>query len=149
MKTRNTKTTNWADLAQLLVEIMVEESASDLLPKSFAVSKDAKTKTAKALRDGYFEKEFSHNDNGELYYAGMTEDYGGYISKEIEAAKLNQFRAELKPIIKKDYGLGLNDVGADEDGLIQSSIDSGETPQELSDRIGRKYDLNKLSEYGL
>lgn len=149
MKTRNTKTTNWADLAQLLVEIMVEESDADLLPKSFTVSKDAKTKTAKALRDGYFEKEFSHNDNGELYYAGMTEDYGGYISKEIEAAKLNQFREKLKPIIKKDYGLGLNDVGADEDGLIQKFIDAKETPQDFSDWVGKKYDLNKMSEYGL
>lgn len=61
-------------LAELLLDIMGENSDNpDIkMPDSIILQ------TAQALAEGYERGNFAENDNGAMYYAGMTEDYGGY-----------------------------------------------------------------------
>jgi hypothetical protein len=90
------------DLANLLVQIMVEESpVVDVKIPRFVV--DA---TARALQRGYAEGEYKEDKDGMLYYAGMIEDFGGYIDNEIQKQdKLWRTQAQMvkKFLNKNNY----------------------------------------------
>lgn len=97
-------------LASLLYEIMCDESWAKGLPKNFKLSEKIKLKTAKALQNGFEKGDFKADEGGAMYYAGMTEDYGGFIEKEMEK------------VLPKTPAILVNDPVSIENGVLKSKL---------------------------
>lgn len=69
-------------LAEMLNDMIGGESQYSSIPKDFSMPKEVIFQTAILLQKAYNKKELTEGDNGALYYAGITEDFGGLIDLE-------------------------------------------------------------------
>lgn len=68
------------DLARLLLDIIGEGEFHDV--EDFKMPEEIILETAFSLQTGYYNNDFERDENGMLYYSGMTEDYCGLYDKE-------------------------------------------------------------------
>lgn len=84
------------DLAELLIQIMVESCPTDV-----KISDKAKKKTARALQNGYERGDYVADETGALYNVWMIDDYGGLIDKEIQA----QEKEDIPPALPESFSI--------------------------------------------
>lgn len=58
---------------------------------------------------------------------------------------LAKWKEDVKRIMLERYGLQENDIG---DEYIESSFNSGETPEAFADYYGEKFDLDRIDDGG-
>lgn len=99
-------TPRFRGLAELLLQIIIEG-------QEFKVSDDFKMPestillTAKALEKGFLNGEFKEDENGALYYSGMTEDFGGYYETALDVAQHEAQQEEDSVTVFKNKLLAL------------------------------------------
>lgn len=69
----------FTDMANLLAQIMVESSD---VSSDFKVTDKSIEETATALRNSY--GSYYQEVDGQMYYVGMIDDFGGHIQNEID-----------------------------------------------------------------
>lgn len=52
---------------------------------------------------------------------------------------------DVEDVLQKWYGISVDDTDTDQ---ILSSLEDGETPEEIAERIGQKFDLVRIDEEG-
>jgi hypothetical protein len=64
--------------------------------------------------------------------------------REIKNKGFDNWREQVDRIFLKEYGIDLEDAGADDESLIKA-FDDDETPKEFVEWFGNKYDLDPIS----